>query len=778
MAFWFLELLSIFSTCLVAGIASMLVRRRWILLIAATLLGVAAVYPASRLQFDRSIESMFSQDDPLLVPYRTMQRVFGGNEFILAVYDDPQLFDPSGDGIARLSQIREKLLQVPGIAGVLSIDRPLDSNFITDDNAWTDGVRKLFEGYTHGADGRTAALACMLAPTGKASVSRSQTIAALRQQMENLPDGLEAGTITGEPVMLADGIHYIESDGHTLGIVSTLLLAGTILLMFRSPRWVLIAIFVVQLSVLGTKASLQLLGMRLSLVSSILTAVVTVIGIATVIHILVRYRARLEQGRSSFEAMEGALRQLLAPIFWACITDAVGFASLCFSRVGPVRDFGLMMSLGSMMVFVATIVVVPGMALLGTSTLPTATRGQHGQIATWLLKMSYAIERYPYRVSLAVAGLLCFTAMGTIWLDVETDFTSNFRSDSTIVRAYDLVEQKLGGAGVFDIIIPADAPLSWEFLTDVRTLEERLQTEVTVRDEAGASVPGLTKILSLSTAVRATAPVDPASIPLPSMRRLAVKTVLAKMRERLPEFYAALDGDDPAFQANATPICHQHYFRVMLRTRERQGADRKRAVIQDVTQIAKEEFPDAQVTGYFVLFTELINSLLRDQWRTFTIAIFGVGGAIALATRSLRLALAALVPNTLPIFGVLGLLGWLGLRMNMGAVMIAAVSLGLSIDGSIHFLAAFQRQRRNGRTVPEALHDVQQSVGPAVVLATIALIAGFGVMCTSRFIPTVYFGMLVSASMIGGLIGNLVALPLLIRMLVSETIADQCQNKN
>jgi predicted RND superfamily exporter protein len=118
----------------------------------------------------------------------------------------------------------------------------------------------------------------------------------------------------------------------------------------------------------------------------------------------------------------------------------------------------------------------------------------------------------------------------------------------------------------------------------------------------------------------------------------------------------------------------------------------------------------------------------------------------------------------LPILVVTGLMGWAGLKINMGAAMIAAVSMGLSIDSSIHYVAAFRRARGQGHSLDDALAMVQKTVGRAVVFSTLALIVGFTVLATSQFVPTVYFGVLVSLAMLGGLAGNLVVLPVLLKL--------------
>ncbi|MEX2558953.1 MAG: MMPL family transporter, partial [Pirellulales bacterium] len=146
----------------------------------------------------------------------------------------------------------------------------------------------------------------------------------------------------------------------------------------------------------------------------------------------------------------------------------------------------------------------------------------------------------------------------------------------------------------------------------------------------------------------------------------------------------------------------------------------------------------------------------------------GIGLMMLLAFRSLPLALAALVPNALPILVVTGWMGWLGVRINMGAAMIAAVSMGLAVDSSVHYLTAYRRHRAAGQSVYDSLAAVHQRVGRAMIFSTLALVVGFSGLSLSRFVPTIYFGVLVSLTMLGGMLGNLVVLPLLIRLIDRE----------
>jgi hypothetical protein len=267
--------------------------------------------------------------------------------------------------------------------------------------------------------------------------------------------------------------------------------------------------------------------------------------------------------------------------------------------------------------------------------------------------------------------------------------------------------------------------------------------------------------------ILAATPNDPDRIRSTMRRNVAVGAAWRHFAEKMPALEQALEGEDPEQPG-------QHLFRVMLRSDERQPSSTKQAIIEQVRRISEEEFPPegqspgAEVTGFFVLLANLIESIVRDQWSAFGIAAAAIWLMMLVALRSPTLALIALVPNALPIFVVTGMMGWLGLKINMGAAMIAAVSVGLSIDSSIHYLTAFRRARNQGVSLDDALAAVHQSVGRAVVFSTLALIAGFTVLCTSQFVPTIYFGALVSLSMAGGLVGNLVVLPLLVKLTSRE----------
>ena len=202
--------------------------------------------------------------------------------------------------------------------------------------------------------------------------------------------------------------------------------------------------------------------------------------------------------------------------------------------------------------------------------------------------------------------------------------------------------------------------------------------------------------------------------------------------------------------------------RVMLRSRERQESAAKQQLIGAVERASRQAFGPTEVTGFFVLLTNLIQSTTRDQWLTFALSTGCILLMMLCAFRSPVLAAVAIVPNTLPVFMVSGLLGWLGLKINMGSAMIAAASMGLSVDSSAHYITAYRERRAAGDGVHAALAAANQSVGRAMIFSTVALVIGFLALCFSEFVPTLYFGALMGLTMVGGLLGNLIVLPLLL----------------
>jgi predicted RND superfamily exporter protein len=761
-------------------IARWLVDHRGRLALLAVILATVSVGLSRRLEFSRSIDAMFDRSDPALVPFHRLVRTFGSNEAVLAVYDDPDLL--SQEGIARLRAVSRRLAAVPGVASTTSLaDTPLRDRIIdVETSPAARRVLALMEGYAVGADHRTAGVVCVLEPqpetasAREVAVSRADTIDRLRGIMAAEP----AGTVAGEPVMLRDGFAMLTRDGNLLGTTSGLLAGGVLLICFRSLRWLVVPLAVVLLALWTTRGVLALAGLRLTMVSTMLSAMVTVVAIATVTHVIIEFRRRRDDGLAPDAALEASLATLLWPMVGAIATDTIGFGALVFSRVGPVHDFGLMTAVGAGMVLLAVALAVPFLALAGRFDADPKMAWGETHLEQWLDRLVARIVRYPLPILLSATVIVGTAVAGMARLTVETDFTRNFRPSSPTVASYDMVESRLGGAGIWDVLVPAPDPVDAASLARLSRLETRLRQEVRLpgtSPETGASAsgaPGLTKVMSVGDVIAAISPVPLEDLAGSRLGNWVVSRAVALLEQQFPQLGRALVGRDPADGST--------WFRVMLRAHERQPAAAKRALIAEVRRIVAEEYPTAasepggEVTGFFVLLAQLIDRMLADQWFTFAIAAVGIFLLLSIAFASPIVGAVALVPNALPIFFVLGLLGWCGEPVNMGTAMIAAVSMGLSVDSSIHYITAFRRRLRAGGDTTAALETAHRTAGRAMIFSTLALVVGFLALTTSGFMPTVSFGWLSCLTLLGGLAGNLVVLPVLLALLSRSGTGGLC----
>ena len=747
-------------------IAGWLIAWRVPLAVAAVALAAFSVERSRHLEFSRSIDAMFDRTDPALVPYRRIARTFGSSEVVLAAYDDPELFTPAG--IDRLRTLTDQLAAMPGIASASSLaSTPLGQRIIDLDSSPT--ARKfvrLLEGYAVGADHRTAGVVCVLAPPAaglvtarEQAVSRADTIDRVRAIMDDLP----AGTVAGEPVMLREGFAMLERDGNLLGTASGILAGLVLLVSFRSLRWLIVPLAVVLLALWTTRGVLAVVGLKLTMVSTMLSAMITVMGIATVTHVIVEFRRQRDLGHPPPEALQAAFAGLFWPILGAIATDVIGFGSLVFSRVGPVHDFGVMTSIGAGMVLLAVGFTVPFLALAGRFDADPRRAWGEAALDLGLDRLVRRIVQHPVPILVASIAAVGITMAGMRWLEVETDFTRNFRDASPVVASYDMVESRLGGAGVWDVLVPASDPIDGSTVKRLTRLADRLRTEVTIPDGNGEVRPALTKVMSVADVLAAVSPVPLEQLQATRVGDWIVTRAVELLREQMPQMGRALIGRDPLDDST--------WLRMTLRARERQPTEAKRSIIAQVQRIVCEECPAAdgrpagEVTGFFVLLAQLVERMLADQWLTFLIAVAGIFLLLAVAFRSPLLAAIALVPNALPIFVVLGLMGWLGARINMGTAMIAAVSMGLSVDSSIHYIVAFRRHMAAEGACAAALETAHQTAGRAMIFSTLALVVGFLALTTSGFVPTVSFGWLSCLTLAGGLLGNLVVLPVLLALL-------------
>lgn len=732
--------------------------RIWLLLMCAAITAVA-LKPSLDLEFDRSIESLFRKGDPRYVHYLEDKRLFGGLETSAVAYEDPKLL--TQEGLARLGRLAVRLREVPGVQSVLSLagvrlpSAPWDSRPLTEQLA--DGAvspsqlrnelvgTDLYRGQLLSSDGRTTILLVEFVPVAESPTLRSEAIEAIRDiaDQHNPP-----AVLAGGPVLVDDVFRHLEEDGRKLGFASSLVLMLVIAVLFRNLRWIVLPLLVVHVTLVWTKAGLVATGTELSMVSSPLVALVTVIGVATVMHVTLRFREdRLQHPPA--EGLRQTMTYVVPAIFWTCVTTAAGFAALLASSVAPVQSFGTMMAVGSLLVFVTAVMLTPGVVMLGRySTDPAPAPGERR--VTAVLRMTIdGVERHPWKVAGLGAALAGLASLGILRLQVATDFNENFRESSPIVQSYQFVADRMGTVGTLDVLVDMPSVATRDFEAALDRLEQLQQT---LQRQQG--VVETLSLIDLFEFVGGGEKTNLAGGQLPSWIAQSVpRRMQLTLMERL----------EPGIVSRFWNRQH-NVARITVQVGAVKGAKAKQELVERIATLSREYFPSARTAGVYVLLTYVVESLLADQWVTFGLAVAAIFVIMTLAFWSWQLGLAALLANVAPILMVVGTMGWVGLKVNIATAMLASVSMGLAVDFSIHYLYRFQRERRSGQEFFAAMREAHGTVGLAMALANLALIAGFSVLVVSAFVPTIHFGILISVAMLGGLASNLVVLPLLLRL--------------
>jgi hypothetical protein len=349
---------------------------------------------------------------------------------------------------------------------------------------------------------------------------------------------------------------------------------------------------------------------------------------------------------------------------------------------------------------------------------------------------------------LVVVVLVVLTVAGIFRIRAETDFTRNFRRSSDVVAAYHFAEERLGGVGTMDLVFSVPDGFTPELADRLRKLEARLR-----------EVPNLTKALGLVDVLD----FFDAGVAGTLSRWMGPKAGLASklwvLKRQRPDLVPLFWNEE------------KQQMRVMLRAREQASSASKNELMAAVERIGQEILDQPQapaqvrVTGVYPLLNHLVSGLMSDQLNTLLTATAAVFCIMCLALRSIRLAIVGLVPKLGPILMVLGAMGWLGVPIDMGTPMIASVSVGISVGFSIHYLVRFRQERLAGVPFDQALRATHRRVGSAMVFSNLALVVGFAALALSNFIPTVHFSILADVALIGGLAGNLLVLPLLLKLI-------------
>ncbi|MCA8923202.1 MAG: RND family transporter [Planctomycetes bacterium] len=580
--------------------------------------------------------------------------------------------------------------------------------------------------------------------------SRRQVIEEVRGLVEErAAAGADVG-LSGVPALAVEMVEAIGRDLRTFGSLSLGFVCLFLLLVFRRVRWVLLPLLATGGTVVGTLWLMRLTGKRITVITGNLPSLLLVIGLAHSIHLIVRYRELLVV--ASELRPYARVRRLVRDLFWPCAftaaTTGVGFSSLYFAGSRPIIDFGFLMSFGVLLALVLSFVVLPGFLVI----LPHDDRGRLELSARFLSGLGRASLAHPAVVLALTAAAFAVGGWGISKIEVEARFVDYFQPSSPIHQGLAFLDDRLGGTTGLEVVLTGDEGGAFGALNPANL---DAAAEVAEWLDAQPEVGTVMSYVGILDELRKAAPM--------MNRAFASTQVVSQLRDSLPP-YVVIEEREVAGRSYA-PL---QAVRITARVRETDAQLKRLEFRQRVRDFLAGKFPaegpiEAEATGMFVLYANMLDSLKQSQLTTTVTALLAILAMLTLLFRSLSAAVLALIPNLLPIVVVLGCLGLFGIPLDMATVMIASVSLGIGVDCAIHYLFRFREEVAVDGHVDAALLRSHGSIGTSILYTSLTGVVGFTVLVFSEFRPNAYFGVFTGVAMAAALFGVLTLLPVLLR---------------
>jgi predicted RND superfamily exporter protein len=602
---------------------------------------------------------------------------------------------------------------------------------------------------------------------------RHEDIAAIRAIMNQYrPD---AELFLGGISMIADDlISFIKNDLKTFGLGVFFLLIVTLSIIFKRKRWIFLPLFCCTFSAISMMGLLGMFGWQVTVVSSNFISLQLIITMAIAIHLIVRYRELLfnNPATDQRQLILDTVRLKMTPCLYAALTTIAGFGSLLLCDILPVRTFGWMMSAGIVVSLIVTFLLLPAGLMLMSKETPRTKRYFHFSLTPFLARFTESHGRM-----ILVISCLTFiiSAFGISRLVVENSFINYFKNTTEIYQGMKVIDQKLGGTSPLDIIVEIDesessAPLiapkadaeadgefdefgefdetqndkKYWFTADKMALIVKIHNYLDSLPETG-------KVLSLGTMMKVAEKLNNGK-PLDNFQ-------LALLYNELPDKFRSI-----VLKPYVSPEHNQ--VRFTMRVKDSEKSLKRDLLLKKVRHdlITKLGLKQEQLhlTGLLVLYNNMLQSLFKSQILTLGVVVLALMGMFLILFKSIKIALIAIVPNLLAICVVLGVMGWLNIPLDIMTITIAAISIGIAVDNTIHYIYRYKKELRIDRNYIKTVHRCHGSIGLALYYTSLTIIIGFSILVLSNFIPSIYFGLLTGLAMLIALIGALTLLPQLL----------------
>ena len=589
-----------------------------------------------------------------------------------------------------------------------------------------------------------------------------QNINEIRSVIEKHGDAAKIH-LGGIPMIADDMMTYVKNDIIVFGAGVFVFIIFTLWFVFRSLLWVFIPLLSCFFSVFIMVGLLGLLGWKVTVISSNFIALMLILTMAMNIHISVRYLQFKKENPSTpnSEAILWTSSKMFWPILYTVLTTICAFLSLIFSGIKPIIDFGWMMTLGLLVSLTITFTLLPVILNLLSKKALNYKNEQKSKITSYLSKVA---QKKTKTIFVSAILVIFISVVGILKLEVENSFINYFDKETEIYKGMKLIDDKLGGTTPLSVIIKfpksddgviEDGEFeSWEDeeKDDSKYWFTRNKIDIITRvHDYLDNLDGVGKVISFASMVRVAEDLNSGK----KLEGLEIGVLYTKIpnsiKKQVIDPYISIEHNEA---------------RVNLRVMDSNENLRRNDLIKKINYdlentigLKKDEF---RLAGVLILFNNLLQSLFKSQILTLGVVMAGITLMFLILFRNITLSLIGVVPNFMAAFLILGIIGLLEIPLDMMTITIAAITIGIAVDNSIHYIYRFKEEFQKIKNYNKTLEICHDTVGVAILNTSITIVFGFSILVLSNFIPTIYFGVFTGIAMLLAMLSVLTLLPKLI----------------
>lgn len=604
-----------------------------------------------------------------------------------------------------------------------------------------------------------------------------RTIVKLRDILKNFEQEHKKIKLhLGGVEMIADDmVEFVKYDLKTFGFLIVGLLIAILYILLKKVQWVVIALFICTTSLVVTSGLLGLFGWEITVVSSNYISLQLIMNMSLVVHLIVRYKELYahEEHDTQMDITLDTILSMAKPSFFVVITTIAGFSSLVFSGILPVINFGWMMSTGIIVSLLMTFILFPIILLLFEKK-ESREFGKGG--APFTAKVAHVAYHYKKTILVSALAVVLFSISGATKLRVENSFIDYFKQDTEIYKGMALIDKKLGGTTPLDIILTfkdkSDEVASVEVVGSGKDVEldsfadefeeskedkekywftQNKMRKIKEVHEYLESIEAVGKVLSLSTTGEI--------LKVLNGGKEADGLTLALMYKELPKEYRKII---------LTPYVDIENNQVRISTRiidsmpnlQRDALIKK--INRDIKDMLNSEYEEHKSANLLIMYNNMLQSLFDSQIKTIGVVVLILFLMFLALFRSLKIAVIAIIANIIPVGVIFGFMGWMDIPLDMMTITIAAISIGIAVDDTIHYIYRYSLLYRESGDAKGSMFRAHKSIGTAMFYTSTIIMIGFCILVLSNFLPTIYFGLLTMIAMFMAIVADLLLLPVLL----------------